>query len=110
MRLVRLRFRRGRKLDGWGTARDAAESAIRDRVPLTAEEREQGWIEDPLGSGLRVNVTTGEWDDSLFISHPSWLRSARRNARDASRRFGERDSSRAIESGGTSGGAEDGTV
>ena len=45
-------------------------AAIAARPPLTASERASGWVEDPLGSGLRVNESTGEVDDSLFVSHP----------------------------------------
>jgi len=51
--------------------------AIAARPPLMEEERVAGWEEDPLGSGLRRNVLTGEWDDSLLIGAPGWYREYR---------------------------------
>jgi hypothetical protein len=45
----------------------AAQDAVRERAPLTAEEKAAGWEED--WSGIRVNDRTGEVDDSLFFSY-----------------------------------------
>jgi len=47
---------------------EATEDAIASRLPLSSEEKLQGWEEDPGGSGLRRNRHTGEYDDSLFCS------------------------------------------
>lgn len=67
-------------------ALQAAEDAIASRAPLTDEEKEQGWEEDPGGSGLRFNRITGEWDDRLFLSCPPWYAEYRAKLMAASRR------------------------
>jgi hypothetical protein len=64
-----LPYIRFREVDA-GTFEDAwtkAVQAVREPARLTEAELAAGWREDPVGSGLRRNVVTGEWDDSCFV-------------------------------------------
>jgi hypothetical protein len=60
-----IEFRRASK-EEFMAAQAQAERAIAERSPLTDDEKQTGWAEDP-SSGLRMNRITGEIDDSLFV-------------------------------------------
>ncbi len=54
-------------LETFETAWKRAIQAVRERAPLADAELAAGWSEDPAGSCLRLNVVTGEWDDTCFV-------------------------------------------